>query len=200
MGSSETRSEKRRREIIEGALACFMRVGYNNTTMDDIARESGVSKGTLYWYFESKDALFEVAVNSIFEDFGTEAFAALAGCESAEERLRVMADAAAQLGRRFQGYFSLFLEFWASSERREEAGRLWGDMLRGYKDIVVQIVEGGIENGEFQDVNAEELVWAVLAAYDGLAAYLMFIPDLDVEKISDVFIDTLLDGLKADRG
>jgi len=52
-------SAERRAQIIEAALTCFTRKGYNNTTMDDVAAESGLSKGTLYWYFESKDNLLK---------------------------------------------------------------------------------------------------------------------------------------------
>lgn len=70
-------SAERRTQIIQAALVCFTRKGYNNTTMDDIVAESGLSKGTLYWYFESKDALFASALMSVFVDVGQEAVAAL---------------------------------------------------------------------------------------------------------------------------
>jgi TetR/AcrR family transcriptional repressor of uid operon len=48
----------RRDQIIAAALACFARAGYHATTMADVAAEAGVSKGTPYLYFQSKEALF----------------------------------------------------------------------------------------------------------------------------------------------
>jgi AcrR family transcriptional regulator len=48
----------RRDQIIAAALACFARSGYHATTMADVATEAGVSKGTPYLYFESKEVLF----------------------------------------------------------------------------------------------------------------------------------------------
>ena len=48
----------RRGQIIAAALACFARAGYHATTMADVAAQAGVSKGTPYLYFESKEALF----------------------------------------------------------------------------------------------------------------------------------------------
>ena len=48
----------RRDQIIAAALACFARTGYHTTTMADVAAQAGVSKGTSYLYFESKEALF----------------------------------------------------------------------------------------------------------------------------------------------
>lgn len=48
----------RREQIIAAGLACFARTGYFATTMADVAAEAGVSKGTPYLYFDSKQALF----------------------------------------------------------------------------------------------------------------------------------------------
>jgi len=76
---------------------------------------------------------------------------------------------------------------------------LWVGLLTQYKDVVVEVIEEGVRSGEFKPVDAEQLVWALLAAYDGLAAYIMLIPDMDLEQVSQVFIETLLDGLAADR-
>ncbi|MGD0192082.1 MAG: TetR/AcrR family transcriptional regulator [Rhizomicrobium sp.] len=52
---STLKRETRRRQILDAALRCFSRDGFHNTTTADIARESGVSQGTLYLYFATKD-------------------------------------------------------------------------------------------------------------------------------------------------
>ena len=49
----------KRRQIIEGARAVFLAQGFDAASMSDIARKAGVSKGTLYVYFKSKEELFE---------------------------------------------------------------------------------------------------------------------------------------------
>jgi AcrR family transcriptional regulator len=188
---------ERRTQIIEAALACFTRKGYNNTTMDDIVAESGLSKGSLYWYFKSKDELFEAAMLSVFMDVGEQAFTAMEECSTTADQLRAMAQVTANVGRMLVGYFSLFLEFWASSQHREKSAQLWVDMLVEYKDLLVGLIEEGIRKGELKPVDAEPLVWALLAAYDGLAAYLAIMPDLDLERASTVFVETLLSGLVA---
>jgi AcrR family transcriptional regulator len=55
--AEHTRTE-RRGQILAAALTCFARDGYHTTTMADIATEAGVSKGTPYLYFPSKEALY----------------------------------------------------------------------------------------------------------------------------------------------
>jgi AcrR family transcriptional regulator len=192
-------STERRAQIIEAALACFKRKGFNNTTMDDIVTESGLSKGSLYWYFKSKDELFTAALMSIFTNIGEDTVSAVAECTTASDRLRALGRAATDASRLFEGYFGLLLEFWASSLQREETGQFWMSLIEQYKDIVVEIIDQGIRDGELRSVDAEALVWALLAAYDGLAAYAMFMPGLDLDRISQTLVETVLAGLQVEE-
>lgn len=52
----------KRRQILEGAGTVFLADGFDGASMNDIARVAGVSKGTLYVYFDSKETLFEALV------------------------------------------------------------------------------------------------------------------------------------------
>jgi AcrR family transcriptional regulator len=52
----------KRRQIMDGAREIFMSVGFDGASMNDVARAAGVSKGTLYAYFDSKVALFEALI------------------------------------------------------------------------------------------------------------------------------------------
>ena len=52
----------KRRQIMEGARQVFLSAGFDGASMNDIARAAGVSKGTLYAYFNSKDELFEAII------------------------------------------------------------------------------------------------------------------------------------------
>lgn len=55
---AEAARAARRGQIVAAGVTCFARTGYHATTMADVAAEAGVSKGTPYLYFESKQALF----------------------------------------------------------------------------------------------------------------------------------------------
>ena len=54
----------KRRQIMEGARQVFLSAGFDGASMNDVARAAGVSKGTLYAYFNSKDELFEAIIRS----------------------------------------------------------------------------------------------------------------------------------------
>ncbi len=59
---TEIADTAKRRQIIEGARQIFMRDGFDGASMNDITRAAGVSKGTVYAYFPSKEALFEALI------------------------------------------------------------------------------------------------------------------------------------------
>ena len=80
--------EERRAQIYQAALTCFHRKGYHLTTMDDIVVESGLSKGTLYWYFESKQDLFVSMLRQVMDQFGQEMASIAAQEGSAADKLR----------------------------------------------------------------------------------------------------------------
>lgn len=74
------RKSARPAELIDAALEVFVERGYTATRLDDVARRAGVTKGTMYLYFESKEALFKAMVRdrivgsiveteSLLEDF-----------------------------------------------------------------------------------------------------------------------------------
>ena len=197
MPSPKQKADETRRKILQAALDCFTHHGYHATTMDDIATQSGTSKGTLYWHFDSKDDLFQSAIRWFFDTtFGPDALAVLDTAPAAADKLRLLANATVDLIHRAQGIFHLFLEFWASSPDRNESADTWLELLAEYRSIIVDIIDAGVRRGEFRPADAEGLAWALTAAYDGLAAYVMLKPDLDLQRIHTAFIDAVVDGLE----
>jgi AcrR family transcriptional regulator len=61
-GEERTQDAAKRREIMEGARRVFRARGFDGASMGDIAKAAGVSKGTLYVYFDSKESLFKTLI------------------------------------------------------------------------------------------------------------------------------------------
>lgn len=61
--------EERREQILEAALACFVRGGYHATHVSDVVDEAGVARGTFYLHFESKHDVFEALVDRMLGVF-----------------------------------------------------------------------------------------------------------------------------------
>jgi AcrR family transcriptional regulator len=64
---SETHRINRRRQILDAAIECFARKGFQRTSMEDIIRESNLSAGAIYSYFLSKDQIIETLADERHE-------------------------------------------------------------------------------------------------------------------------------------
>jgi AcrR family transcriptional regulator len=64
----------KRRQILDGARRAFLTNGFDAASMNEIARAAGVSKGTLYVYFKSKEELFEAIVEAQIREQGQQIF------------------------------------------------------------------------------------------------------------------------------
>jgi len=189
--------EERRRQILDSALAVFSQRGFHASNVSDVAAHAGVSQGTIYWYFKSKEELFDAAIVEFFSAFGTDLMAVLQERETASAKLRALAQSMEALVEDAQPVFGAFFGYWLTTQDRPESARFWVELLREYVNGVAAIIQEGSRSGEFRMVDAEALVWAIAAAYDGLAAYSLIIPDIDVHHVSKVFVDALLNGLEA---
>ena len=58
---SEEYIESRRQLILKAAIRCFSKKGFSDTTIQDIRRESGLSHGAIYRYFQSKEDIIETS-------------------------------------------------------------------------------------------------------------------------------------------
>jgi len=194
----EQQKEERRKQILAAALKVFTEKGFHAANVSDVAAAAGVSQGTIYWYFDSKEDLFQAAILSAFEELGQETMGTVLMQATAREKLwglvRGMEGLAGQMG----GLFMLFLGYWASSPDRAKAGQWWPNLLVEYKDVVAGIIEEGVKTGECRPVDAESLAWSLLATYNGLAAYAALLPDLDLVRISRAFSETLIKDLEVD--
>ena len=66
MASSAERDSARRAEILEAAKSCFLRYGYGKTSLDDIAKEAGLSRPLLYRKYANKEAIFSAVYDAVF--------------------------------------------------------------------------------------------------------------------------------------
>jgi AcrR family transcriptional regulator len=65
----QARSAARLRQILDESLACFAEQGFERATYDDLIRRSKVSRGSFYWYFPSKEALYDAVLDDCVDGY-----------------------------------------------------------------------------------------------------------------------------------
>lgn len=196
------RKEARPAEIIAAALHLFDEKGYAATRLDDVALRAGVSKGTIYLYFDSKEALFNAVVREGL-------VAALSGWE-----VRLANDAGNSsnlLGELVLDFSRMFGSDQAGAVLKlalSEAGN-FPDIAHTYHDCVIvpgidllrKIVMRGMSRREFRSVNPE------IAAHIILAPLLMRViwehsfscggSVVPTERYLAEYLDLILEGLQS---
>ena len=193
-------SEERRNQIIESAIQVFSRQGFANTRMDDVAAESGLSKGLLYWYFKSKDDIIIAIADLLFsvefrkiERLSTDDRTARAGLESV---LAVFLDDLQALLK----VAPVIYEFYALAFRNATVRKVMQAYLRRYLAAVEPIVQHGMDTGEFAPGDARQVTIAIGAALEGTLLLWAYAPELvkPAEQMQTVMA-LLLKGLEASQ-
>jgi AcrR family transcriptional regulator len=140
--------------------------------MDDIVVESGLSKGTLYWYFKSKQELFVSMLRQVLEPFG-QALASIAAREGkAADKLR---DCLALFRTEMDEvgpYFGVAMEAWALTRHDDRVKDTIREVYSPYADLLTRIIQEGVSNGEFEVGSSEAMALMLLALFDGIALYM----------------------------
>lgn len=198
------RKQARPQEILDAALACFAERGFAASRMDDIAERAGVTKGTIYLYFENKDAVFKALVR---ESIGAQLATVLENVRAYEgpsrELLRLILTALGQFAR--------------TSDRVvlpkiliAEVGN-FPELARFYREEIIDkglsVMSGaiarGIERGEFRNVNPQHAarlcIAPILLAIFWRTTFAQFdAKPYDYQGFVETHLDVLLRGLAAD--
>jgi AcrR family transcriptional regulator len=191
--------ETRRSQILDAAEKVFSERGIDKARMDDIVEESGLSKGALYWYFKSKDALIRAMLDRVFLSDMHEASALIHAEGTASDRLRIFVAYAVQEYKRFEKLLPLAYEFVALAARSKAVRETVVGYFQRYTNILAEVIKQGIDEGEFNSCDPEVVATSLIAMYEGIAMLWFIEPALvDWDKMGTEPIELLLAALRAE--
>jgi len=199
----QRRKAERPGEIIDAALELFVAKGFMATRLDEVAKLAGVSKGTVYLYFDNKEALFKAVVETLV----------VPEIERTEQQIQNFDGSASVL------ISQLVTQWWQTvGESRlcglpkliiSEAGN-FPELASFYVEhvigrvrrLIAQLIQRGIEAGEFRTCDPEYAARLLLAPMVFAAIYqhslLPYDPQpFEVPAYLDSHIDIFLHGLVA---
>ncbi len=152
-----------RAQILTAAMTLFARQGFANTSMNDIVRESGLSKGGVYWHFKSKDDLIAAIFDSFFGGQETILANVLISQGNAAEKLTQLGQLA---GADLESVFAQFptsLEFYSLAARSDTLRERLRQFYDEYHRHICVLLQEGIDEG----------IWAVETAVSPTAHVLI---------------------------
>ncbi len=168
-----------KKRIVEAAITVFAKKGYHKTKMADIAKEVGVSKGTLYQYFKSKKELFEAVVQIPFRKIQEEPLSEL--LESGN-LLDISSNTFYDKLWSTPLFFSepswppsLMFEIVSEASRNQDLANSLQSMYDEAFKYLTDFFEDQKEKGVIQrEVNTNTLALGLIALQDGLQGYELF--------------------------
>lgn len=190
-------TEERKAQIIEAATAVFAEKGFYEARMDDIVEASGLSKGSLYWYFDSKDAI----ISAILDSFFTQEFEGMGKLMTIEmpvgDKLKMLVNQVTADMKEMNFYQSIAFEFYALAGRREDIRLTLLNYFKEFQTSLSQLIQQGIETGEFRAVDPIVAAGIFIAQMEGIALLWAFNPDnFDLEATATTAVDLIVAGLK----
>jgi AcrR family transcriptional regulator len=193
-GGSKSKSSTRLEEVLKSATNIFFSKGFHATSIEDVARDVGMLKGSLYYYIKSKDDLLFQLLMAGIED----------GDAYIAQHIDVTGDAVEQLERAIRAQidyiiknkepFGLFLhEFDALSGKRQH--KLTSVMSR-YNSRFVELVRRGQEQGKVMEGEPWIIVNGILGMCNWLYRWYDTDHVSDPEQVKQIFLKMILDGIR----
>lgn len=185
-------------KILAASMTLFSKKGFHETSMDDIVKESGFSKGAIYGYFKSKeDLFFELQKRSATLSLN-ELKSIISQEETAIAKLERAADLVfASMCEVSDEVCRMDLEFQLASSRMPNMRREFKKQQMVLITLLSDIIAEGIEAGEFRkDLDADNIATILVSTIGGLSNLLVTTGmRLDWDRIKSALVSTVRDGI-----
>jgi AcrR family transcriptional regulator len=184
MDGRSRRREDTRQKLYEAAVELIAEQGFSATTVDDIALRAKVAKGTVYYNFKSKTALFEELLRHGVGLLTAEFRAAVEG-RPPRDAVRALVRAQLEYIRRYRAFAQLLLsEMWRTNREWQQTLLLLREEAIG---VIAETVQSGVDSG---DLPADLDVRVASAALFGVGLvvavdWLVFQPDRSIEDVEE---------------
>ncbi|HEV7210728.1 MAG TPA: TetR/AcrR family transcriptional regulator [Blastococcus sp.] len=188
-GRVERKRGRRIQEILTAAAELFGARGYDAVSLEDVADRLDVTKGSLYYYFASKDELVTAAIETLGNDW-TARLEALPAGGSATDRLRALVRAHIDIAvKEYPAALRLFLapQDWPSAQQARIK-----QLRRGHDRLFRALVEEGLASGEFAVTALDPTLQCMHAAMSQTPAWCAHLAGRARERAIDSYTATVL--------
>ena len=192
----------RRRQIVDAAIRVMALKGWNETSIDEITREAGVSRGLVSYHFKDKADLLSTMLARCEEASQETVRRAAEGSNEPVEQLRIAVRAALYMTRDDPAIYEIFLHFAASGRSNPELGEQIRDAYRGFRGMTAAAIRHGQEIGIYRnDIESDASAARHIGALTGFALQWLVDPDSfpfdeAARQTEDMLIAYLTDGPK----
>jgi TetR/AcrR family transcriptional regulator, transcriptional repressor of aconitase len=198
---TRARADARRRQIIEAALTCFARRGFHKTTMQDVVEQSGLSPGSIYCHFASKQDIIVAVVEERHRRERASLQRAFEKQSFAEAVDQLAADFIAALrAPEERAWRRLTVQLWAESLHDRRLAVAVRDGVESSKAILARLVQRAKARGELpRTLDAHATARLLIAFFQGLVLQLTWDGNVDMQACLIALKALIAPGRAGDR-
>lgn len=198
--NKKAEGRKTRKRILRESIRLFAKHGFAGTSVQMIAKASGVGKSAVFWHFETKEKLLQAVLEKIVGDFISQVLNATKSSRTYDEKslLRFAIDTDRALTvRDLQGSRAVFALMIESANFNNQAVPAFRNRWNLYRNFLSSVVATGQKNGTFRkDVDPQWAGILVVGMLNGVFSQWFVDPEaVDLEKSYRVIEQTVLDWL-----
>ncbi len=168
-GKEELVRDFRMREILEAARRVVAHNGFQGVTIDRVAEEAKIAKGTVYLYFHTKEELLKAAVEQGMVSFTNQIRAEVEEVTQPLEKLCRLVEASMELSDLQRDFFKMLLlerNFLAAAPNHPEAAQML-DLYLGYINLIASVIKEGVDAGVLRVHDIDASAFALNEAMRG---------------------------------
>lgn len=187
--------------IIKTALSLFLEKGYEKTSLNDIAREVGITKPAIYHHFKNKAQLFHQVLTLFFEEMGKWSSSQFGSCKNLRDLLKAFFRslrsfnevAGILLGQKKHRAPYSFLELFLAASKRDPGiqKRIENGFLLTRKFLEKKLLEAKKKGEIRSDVDCEALAFAIHALIEGTGLISYLDKSVNIETMGEKMFDNI---------
>ncbi len=186
--TSELPTDKAAR-IVEAMRACVASSGFAGATFDNVARQAGVSRGLLHYYFSTKERLLAEVVRRECQVRLELLNQAIAAARGADDLIDALVRSFEELMGEGSSDVVMFYELLTLAQRNDGIAAELAELSRSLRLQLAQALQAGSEAGVFElRAPADDVATFLLALADGVMVRRMSEPELDVRRLMDLAV------------
>ncbi len=190
-------SEFRQTEILQAACRVFAHSGFENTTVDAVAAEAGVAKGTLYLYFKSKLHIYMAALKGELEALDELTQVQVRKATGSAAKLRMFVETRLAYLEEHRDFFKIYqLEFGHMFLHPSSVHAEFAAYYKHQADFLASLIEDGVRSGEMQFENPAAGAFLVYDTARGVATRRMLgLSELSLAEDTKMAMNFILAGI-----
>jgi AcrR family transcriptional regulator len=197
----EVLTQFRRAALIEAAGQVFGEHGFEHATMDAIAAQARVAKGTIYLYYPSKRAIYDATFEAGLAELDALTTARIRAAANLKDAIAGFIAARTQYFQERPYFFRMYVAEVASQiVRRGSAIRSCRAMLERQTRVLEKAIAAAVERGEIRKIDPAATAMAIFDMTRGLVARRLLMPSSDVSRENALCMDLVWNGITTRRG